>query len=656
MKSAASPDDALANPERDAWIAWVLLALASALFVAFNVVFLPRLTNVHFGDVEFTGWSGPMGSRLLRGDRPYIDFVLPIPPGSFVLLAVIQKIAGRPTVLQELGLDAGIHLLMGLLAYVMARAVTSRSNAVLTSIATLVTVIQLNKECAYDHTAQVVAWGSVTAGLWALVSTDIARRRRYWVLAGALAGFTVAFKQSTGIGCIIGWLAAIGYLAAVELLSGARDRARTLKEPLLAYIRGLGLGLSGVWLMLLLLGSTARAFFQAVFLDGSTLKGGALFLLRNLVIYLFDYEAYPASLVFIAAFVVVGARLIAKRGTLHIGDEIGQERPYRPWEAFVVGSIVVTGFGAGIYFLCFGPPSYPTGWISPIDRLKGIPSLTLIPACAIFIAHLQEPRAKEPTRNPVADPWRAGHAINAAFIAGFSCTLMHNTSAPEFRPYYDNNVIIPLTFMTAFVVLGRADLRPISIILLLFTAGGVAGNKYFRAMAATTRMGSTGYWAGMRVGEHGAQIARVAARVRALTKPTDTVLVLPEDLEIEAIIGRSRPPLIGAVVFVDQYAPRLVKDDIARLDENPPRVIVVHPREKRSWQRFFRIWSGHSGAEQVISHVLRKLLPDAYERDSSYGTTFLWAQETLDVYVRRDGPPLGQHDEARESPPPGEAP
>jgi hypothetical protein len=640
--SATPPTDLRARDARDAKITGVLLALTGVLFVAFNVVLLPRLTNVDFGDVEFTGWSGPMGSRLVHGDRPYLDFVLPVPPGSFLVLSILERIAGRPLLLQELGLNAAIHLVMGFLAYVMARAVTSRRNAVLTAVATLITVTQLNKECAYDHTAQLVAWGSVTAGLWALVTADTAKQRRLFVLTGTLAGFTLAFKQSTAIGCIGGWVVGIAYLAFVEYRAGNGERARSWKGPLAAYAHGSAIGLAGVWLMLLLLGSTWRAFFQAVFLDGSTLKGGARFLVRNLVVYLFDYAVYPASLLLITAFVMVGARLLTKRGNLHIGDEFGREgreARYDMWEAVAMALIVTVGAGAGIYFLKFGPPGYPFEWITVIDRAKHLPSLSLVPACVVFVAHLAKPLERSERSPDVrADPWRAGHALNAALLVALCTTVMHNTSAPEFRPYYDNNVLIPLTLLSAFVVLGRAELRPVSVLVVALIIGGAGGNKYFRAMTATTKIGNSGHWAGMQVNGHGAEMARIAARVRALTKPEDTVLVLPEDVEIAALIGRPRPPLIGAILFVDQYAPRLATDDIARLDEYPPKVIVIHPREPRSWQRFFRIWSGQSGAERVLLHVLKDVLPARYTLDSTYSTTFLWEAENLDIYVRRDKP------------------
>jgi hypothetical protein len=140
----------------------------------------------------------------------------------------------------------------------------------------------------------------------------------------------------------------------------------------------------------------------------------------------------------------------------------------------------------------------------------------------------------------------------------------------------------------------------------------------------------------MRVGAGGLEIARAANRARTLAKPDESVLVLPEDVELAALIGRPRPPLLGAIVFVDQYAPRLALDDIARLDEKLPKVIIIHPRRVTSWQRFFRIWSGKSGAETVIQHVLIGLLPKHYKKDSSYGTTFLFQPAALDLYVRQD--------------------
>jgi hypothetical protein len=101
-----------------------LLALMVGCYLSFAYFFVPRLTNVHFGDVEFTGWSGPIGERLLRGERPFVDFVLPIPPGSFLLLAAVQKLMGRAILQQELWLNTVAQLLMALIGYAIAVRLT----------------------------------------------------------------------------------------------------------------------------------------------------------------------------------------------------------------------------------------------------------------------------------------------------------------------------------------------------------------------------------------------------------------------------------------------------------------------------------------------------------------------------------------------------
>jgi len=191
--------------QREQSIAWSLLLLNALAFFVFSLFFVRRLTNAHFGDVEFTGWSGPIAARLATGERPYVDFVLPIPPGSFVLLAVIQKLAGRPLLIQELWLNTIIQLVMSVFAYAIAARITTRVNALLVAFSTLIALTWLNKECAYDHTAQLVVWASFVTGAYALFEEPGRRRQRLWLLTGFFAAFTLAFKQSTGLGALIGW-------------------------------------------------------------------------------------------------------------------------------------------------------------------------------------------------------------------------------------------------------------------------------------------------------------------------------------------------------------------------------------------------------------------------------------------------------------------
>lgn len=628
--SSAPTAETLAE-KRDRTVAWSLLSLTALAFVAFLTQILPSLSNTHFGDIEFTGWSGPVGTNLLSGLRPYIDFVLPIPPGSLALLALIQKVQGKSLVLQELVVNEGVHVLMGLLAYVIARPFASRKAATWTAICTLIIVWEINKECAYDSTAQLFAWGSVAAGAHALSAANEARSRRLLALVGFLAAFTLAFKQSTALGAVFGWYAALLYLAAVALVSREAEAARAIRRSVVALSTGVGFGLLSVWLLLLSLGSTARAFFEASFVDASRLKGGPRLLVENLFSYVFIHGSYSSSLGAVALCVLIGFRATAKRGHLHAGDAMRERGHFSAWEVVAAGLLVVGFTAAGIWFLRKGPVGYPITWVVPLDAFREVARLSLAATAGLFAAHLVRTGTDEEGLS--AEARHGGHALNALVIAGLASTLMHNTSAPEFRPFYDNNVIIPIALAAMFLVLERAKLPWVALLVILLTFVGAAGNKYYRAMTAKLAIPS-GHWAGMRLNAHELVIYQAAERARALAGPHGSVLVLPEDVQMAALIDRPRPPLRGAIVFVDQYAARLADEDIQRLDENLPTVIVMHPRERLDWQRFFRIWSGASGAERIIDHVVG-LLPIEYRLDSSYPTTFLWSPAVLDVYVRR---------------------
>jgi hypothetical protein len=66
-------------------------------------------------------------------------------------------------------------------------------------------------------------------------------------------------------------------------------------------------------------------------------------------------------------------------------------------------------------------------------------------------------------------------------------------------------------------------------------------------------------------------------------------------------------------------------------------VIVIHPGQRSQWKRLYSTWSEQSGAERVLVHVLDRLLPARYRKDSSFRTIFFWNQGQFEVWVRRDG-------------------
>jgi hypothetical protein len=602
----------------------------SGCYLAFAAFFVPRLTNVHFGDVEFTGWSGPLGERLLRGERPYVDFVLPIPPGSFLVLAAVQKLMGRALLQQELWVNATAQLLMALTAYAIAVRLTTRANAILVALSTLVALFWLHKECAYDHTAQLVVWLSFATGVRALLDAPGPGRDRYWIGTGFFASLTLLFKQSTGTGALLGWGAAFVYLVVAERT--VLGRSVVSRGDVRRFALGAALGLGVLWLTLALLGSTLGAYFSAVFLDGPKLKGGSWLLIKHVIGYVTIQDAWMSSIVFTVGLTLLGVRLIKQHGHLQLGDE-PQRRETESLgrvQTTLVAAVTVGTFALAVALIVRSKALNPD-FLLVIDRLRTVPHFGLVLGCGFFVGHLQ---VRGMSSND--DARAVCHAINALLIAVLATTLLHNTSAPEFRVFYDNNPIIPFAFLFVYVALDRAALDKLKFVVIICVVATLFGSRLDRALVAKISVGRTGHWAGMKVNERGRDIALAARRVQALTAPQDTVLVLPEDVQLAALIGRPRPPIRGAIVFVDQYAEHLAARDIQTLTSHPPKVIVLHPPEMHLWAQLFRIWSGDSGAQKVLEFTQRELLPKRYRLDSTTNTRWLWRDATLQIWVRVD--------------------
>jgi hypothetical protein len=618
------PNDA---PSGD--LSWRLELGLGALLVAVSVVFaafaLPRLTNNAFGDFEFSGWSGAVAVEIARGRAPYVDFVSPIPLGSLVLLSWLQKLSGEVLIVNELRVIAACQLVMAGLAYALARRFTSRRNAWLVAFASLVTLLRGPKECAYDHTAELIAWGSIALGAAAMVTENALRRWILWLGCGTFATFTLAFKQSTGSGIVLGWLAAFLYLAVFAFRGTTRA---PLGRAVLAWAMGCGVGVAALCVLLAAYGSSLGAYYQDVFRDASTLKGGKLPMAMNLLRYLLGGTAYPSSLLVTLLLAVVLIRILSRPGGLSLTE--GNESRVTPRDCIAVGTPVVIVFGIAIFLLGTRVHALPNSLLRWSGRLSLVPSCGLLFACVYFIAQLSGRSPAQP-----AGPER-GHALNALFLAALVTSLLHNLSAPEFRPFYDPNPLIPVALLFLFGALDRAGLPKTKLVVFALSLFALFSPKLDRAVSAQLSMGHDGYWAGMLANENGARLMRLSQRVRQLTSAEDTVLVLPEDLELRSLIGRPRPPIRGAVVFVDQYASRLTDADLATLEHDLPKVVVIRPSERPLWIVFFAVWTTRSGAQRITERFLDDWLPAHYVKDSTFPTVFDSRMVSAEVWVRRN--------------------
>jgi hypothetical protein len=626
--SSLSPSDH--RDRREAWVAWALLAVASAAFLAFLSQYVPRLNNFVYSDREFTGWVGPIAERVGRGERLYDDLVLPIPPGSFLLLSAIQRLTGKALLLQELWVAALSHWAMGLMAYAIAVRFSSRKVGVLVALCTLVLVVQTPKECVYDHTSLLFAWLGVLVATRAVLSEGT-KASRYWLSTGLLSSLSLGFKQSTATGMIAGWVAALFYLWAVEARAGRRDGAAERLRGAKAFAIGVLAGTGLVVLLVLAAGARPRGFVQAVLLDGPELKGGARTLLVNLFAFLFHYDAIKNTIVPTAFVLAIGLSVARRHGNVHVGDE-PEARPSlgRASIALLLAAPVVT-YGIATAMLAGQVRALQPFFTALCENLRSVPAYGFVYAAVFFAAHLHEKSAATAERRA------RGHALNAIVLASVTCSVIYDISFVEFRPFYYNEPCIPIALLCLFIATERSGLvwaTPVALVTLMMPTFGA---KLNRALSDGTLVRS-GHWAGLRVNYRGTEVLDAAARARELAGPAGTVLVLPEDVELVGLIARPRPKLRGAVIFVDQYPKRLLAGDLETLDRRLPDVVVIHPRHARDWRAVFRTWATGSAAEKMTEHVLG-LLPEQYTLDSSYPTIYFWDQGQIDVYARKPGAP-----------------
>jgi hypothetical protein len=619
------------NDRREARIARMLLGVLSVAYLVFLFFYVPRLNNFVYSDREFTGWVGPIATRLNQGVRLYRDAVLPIPPGSFELLALVQRVTGKALLLQELWVVALSHWFMGLMAYLVATRFSTRKVGLLVATVTLVLVTQAPKECVYDHTSLVWAWLAVVTGAHAALGNGKSARR-YWFFTGLASSVSLAFKQSTATGMVAGWALALAYLWMVETRARRHERAKEHLRGAGAFGLGLAAGLPFVVLAVVAARATLPDFVRAVFIDGPPLKGGFRRLLQSLFLFVFHYDAIRNTIVPTALVIAIGLGVARRHGNVHVGDESERRAPFDAFGVALLAAAPIVTYGIATAFLAGEVRSLQLRFSAVCEGLKNVPAYGFVYAAAFFAAHLHESSATTPQRR------ERGHALNALILATMTTSLVYDTSFVEFNPFYFNEPSIPVVLLCLFIATERSGFVWATPLVLATAMLPTFGVKLNRALSDDAYVGET-QWAGLRVNYRGVEVLRAAARARELAGPSGTVLVLPEDEQFVGLIARPRPELTGAIVFVDQYPARLLSGDIAELDAHPPAVLIIHPRRARDWRSVFHTWTTGSAAEHMMEHVLGKLLPKRYVLDSSYPTIYFWDQGQIDVYVRKEEAP-----------------
>jgi hypothetical protein len=606
-----------------------VLAVLVLCFVAFAWLYVPRLVNCLWSDDEFTGWVAPIAQRIAAGERIYRDFTLPIPPGSFLLVAAVQAAVGRAMLLDELWLVAACHLGMVLAAYWMVRPLCGPRTAVLTAMCTAPVITATPKEIAYDQTAQLIGWVSIALLVVGLCAKP-GRARLGWLAAAGLASaVTIAFKSSTGLGAVGGALAAMGLIAVLSYRSEGWSALRARWTDGGALVGGMVAGIVATILLVLGAGGRLSEFYQAVFVDGPALKGGTARAVGNLLSYsAFQYPVHLSLLVgLVVAYVL--ARVVGQRtGLLVPSGRPGHwptDHPATGTRFFVACTLLlVATYGMGVALLNANVEYVPLSLRALAELGRHPRMLSLLFLVIVFVANLRGAKRAMDRRSIFA----------AIVVAASLQSMLHSLSTPQTRLFYYNNPVIPLAIASSLWVLYRARAHVLRWVFVLVFLTGLFGGKFQRYLDARFPAADDGFWRGLKVSKNGNIVLLAAKRARELAGPNGTVLTLPEDPAFAALIGKPRPKLFGAILFVDQYPEHALTKDEALLDAELPNVVVIHPRATHEWKNFNAIWSRTSPAEQLHDRFVAKHLGSRYRLDSSYPTWFFHTTSALDVYVR----------------------
>jgi hypothetical protein len=620
--------------------------LAALLF--FDRLLLPAHLTSIWMDLEFTDWISPIANQLHDGARLYADGLhIPMPPLPYLLVHWLHP--DGAIWIQENLLYLTFQGATILLLYFLMALSVGPGLSLAACLATLPLFLSLTKSILYDSMAQFFV--AVAGGLCAALIRSLNSGRSpsahdqapSWdALLGVALGLLMLCKQSTDLGAFLG----VG-VAVIFLPGGVRFNQRCLHLVVVAAFA------AGTICLVALAASAYVSFpglIRDVFLTSAEPKGGP----RKLAINFARYAWYVAKVMGGAAILFYATSWFARRRTpkttqtANLQTILGWSPAAHSLSLAAQAQTIVLALavsGACILAVVTLPDHgvIKSGLAAIWDSgaQDGVLNVGLAAALALALGALwQGWRGKAGTF--------ALHPLAPYALVFFGAAVFHSLSVPTFRWTYDNNPLITLALV--FVLSptltepGEIPPRPLTRTRAVFFCAAVVLMwcnflpNFKSVVACTETWPEISQLAGARLRPESDGMRRLVKIVRSQTDPVqgDTVLLLPDDPNVEAWFDRPRPALSSAIIFADQYWDRYVDRDFATLAAHPPKVIVIGPRN--FWRLFSRSWHWYKdeGALRLIDRVQNELLPANYDLRYQQPITLGSRPDFMDVYVRRN--------------------
>jgi hypothetical protein len=585
------------------------IAALVPLLVAIGQNTIPSHWSSTCFDSEFSGWVAPVANRLATGQELYADGAhSPMAPLPYVLMYVLtlgdalwihESVANFTCQsLAVVTLLAGFHRVLPWPAPLVA------------AFGLTLSFLSLPKVILYDSLAQLFAALSAVLAMRALLlSTEEARRARL-LLAGVASAFGFLAKQSTGTGVVLGILLA---LWLPRDLGDARRRAVLT----LAFLGSAG-GTLVALLALLSPWIDVSGFVHDVLLTSTEAKGGRDVLLHNLGRFASQVWTGVVSLgVPPLALGIAAMAYAALRSSRSSEPPSDSHWPVLPTVVgAMIGSALSTVFAARL----------------KLEYLDiALHSVLYIAIAAMVVARFRSEKPPDWLR-----------ALGLFTLVTLPAAVTHSLSVDTFRWSYDNNPLIwvPVAFTATLLVRAAGSPKGVRAAvaagLATFAALALTSGSFSRlwngARECTVNWREVAFLRGAKLRPKANGMRQLVTHVRKLAPAkTDSVLLYPNDPNVEAWFERARPNLSSAIVFGDQYWDRYVDGDFARLEQQPPRVIVVGPR--KVWRFYSHAPQPDRATERLGVLIVERLIPARYRHAEAVAIDIGASGDFMDVYV-----------------------
>jgi hypothetical protein len=571
------------------------LAIAAALCL-FLAVLSPRFLGVT------SNWFSYYGQEIRRGQIPYRDFYLYLPPLLPLKMALIDGLFGDVWLYSRLW-AAFERLVLGLLLYAWMLRVFRVRDAALATLLAMAAFFGDSADAMPLHHFDAVLFGVAGAFAAASASDERPDRWRFALLSlsGVLCGLSFLTKQTNGAAITI---AVFGVMA---MRTFERYTARKAAMRLAAFAGGwvLPVAAVSVWLAW---NRALSACIDQVFRSGFLSKGSPATVLTRPFLGPF-YSAWSMQEAG-AAMLLIGFFAVSRRAGFP-DSYVGDRRIALPIAAML----------GGVALACVLPWFLGPFAIHPrlFSSMRVLLYSAFFATVALFINGIWR-RLRRPLSCRESDLWLMA-AVSAAnaYALGLSFSLYAPMAVPA----------LAVTAGLALTTFHGPGLKAImSAVTVLACVAAASCGIYLRLMMPFSWKGWTepavsaqrcraelAPLRGLSLSEDtGRFLLHATEIIQEHTVPGDEIFVYPYYPILYSLSGR-RPATFAPVHFIDVTPDAIAREDAARIKTKRPRLILlqsVTDEEMHAEELYYR--GGRPSGQRDLLAVVRALTGEAYTR------------------------------------------